>query len=153
MGMGIGGFDLWWLLVAGFGGGLVGSVAGLASLVSYPALLAVGVSAVSANVTNTAALVWSAAGSVWGFRPELSEQRRVVRRPRSRSSGRRPGRGILSAYDSEQRLQSDRTCPDRGRVTGRPGTSAPGLRPERRGHEPGVSYRWSRHAAGRGQPQ
>jgi hypothetical protein len=31
-----------WLALAGFGGGLLGSVAGLASLVSYPVLLAVG---------------------------------------------------------------------------------------------------------------
>lgn len=74
------GIDYIWLLLAGFGGGLAGSVAGLASLVSYPALLAVGVPAVSANVTNTMSLVWSAAGAVWGFRPELSDQARSVRR-------------------------------------------------------------------------
>ncbi len=58
--------DPFWLLLAGFGGGLSGSVAGLASLVSYPALLAAGLSPVSANVTNTVSLVFSSAGSVWG---------------------------------------------------------------------------------------
>jgi uncharacterized membrane protein YfcA len=63
-----------WLLLAGFGGGLSGSVAGLASLVSYPALLAVGVPPISANVTNTVSLVFSSAGSVWGSRPELKGQ-------------------------------------------------------------------------------
>jgi uncharacterized membrane protein YfcA len=62
-----------WLLLAGFGAGVTGSVAGLASVVSYPALLAVGLAPVAANVTNTVSLVFSAAGSVWGFRPELSE--------------------------------------------------------------------------------
>jgi uncharacterized membrane protein YfcA len=66
--------------LAGFGGGLSGSVAGLASLVSYPALLAAGLSPVSANVTNTVSLVFSSAGSVWGFRPELKGQGRTVRR-------------------------------------------------------------------------
>ncbi len=71
--------DPLWLLLAGFGGGLSGSVAGLASLVSYPALLAAGLSPVSANVTNTVALVFSSLGSVWGFRPELRGQGRTVR--------------------------------------------------------------------------
>lgn len=65
-----------WLLMAGFGAGLLGSVAGLASLLSYPALLAVGLAPVAANVTNTVSLVFGAAGSTWGFRPELNRERR-----------------------------------------------------------------------------
>ena len=40
------------LLVAGVVAGVAGSVAGLASLVSYPALLAVGLPALTANVTQ-----------------------------------------------------------------------------------------------------
>jgi uncharacterized protein len=64
-----------WLVPAGFGGGLAGSIAGLASLVSYPALLAVGLPPVTANVSNTVALVFSSIGSVSGSRPELSGQR------------------------------------------------------------------------------
>ena len=71
--------DPFWLLLAGFGAGLSGSVAGLASLVSYPALLAAGLSPISANVTNTVSLVFSSVGSVWGFRPELAGQARAVR--------------------------------------------------------------------------
>jgi uncharacterized protein len=67
-----------WLVLAGFGGGLTGSVAGLASLVSYPALLAVGLPPVTANVTNTVALVFSSIGSVSGSRPELIGQRRLA---------------------------------------------------------------------------
>lgn len=68
-----------WLVVAGVGGGLSGSIAGLASLVSYPALLAAGLPPVTANVTNTVALVFSSTGSVWGSLPELRGQRARVR--------------------------------------------------------------------------
>ena len=75
----MGGLDWLWLILAGFGGGLVGSVAGLASLVSYPALLAVGLPPVTANVSNTVALVFSSLGAVWGSRPELTGQRARVR--------------------------------------------------------------------------
>ena len=71
-----------WLLlvVAGVAGGLAGSIAGLASLTTYPALLAVGLGPVAANVTNTVALVFSSAGSVSGSRPELTGQGGRVRR-------------------------------------------------------------------------
>jgi len=41
--------ELAWLLLAGIGAGLTGSVAGLASLVSYPSLLAAGLPPVVAN--------------------------------------------------------------------------------------------------------
>jgi uncharacterized membrane protein YfcA len=63
------------LVLAGLGAGLIGSIAGLASLISYPALLATGLSPVSANVTNTVALVLSGVGSVSASRPELAGQR------------------------------------------------------------------------------
>ena len=64
------------LAVAGFAAGLIGSIAGLASLFSYPALLATGVPPVTANVTNTVALVLTGVGSVSASRPELAGQRR-----------------------------------------------------------------------------
>lgn len=62
-----------WLLlfVAGIAGGLTGSIAGLASVATYPALLAVGLPPVTANVTNTVALVFNGVGSILGSRPEL----------------------------------------------------------------------------------
>lgn len=63
------------LVVAGVAGGLSGSIAGLASLVTYPALLAIGLAPVTANVTNTVALVGSSVGSISGSRPELRGQR------------------------------------------------------------------------------
>lgn len=68
------------MFVAGVGGGLTGSIAGLASLVSYPALLAVGLPPVTANVTNTVSLTCSSLGSVLGSRPELRGQGVRVRR-------------------------------------------------------------------------
>lgn len=66
---------LLFLLVAGIGAGLTGSIAGLASLVSYPALLAVGLPPVSANVTNTIAMLGTTVGAAAGSRPELTGQR------------------------------------------------------------------------------
>lgn len=45
------------LVLAGVGTGLAGYLTGLASLVSYPALLAAGLSPVTANVSNTLGLV------------------------------------------------------------------------------------------------
>jgi uncharacterized membrane protein YfcA len=64
------------LLTAGVGAGLTGSIAGLASLVSYPALLATGIPPVTANVSNTVALVLNSVGSVSASRPELKGQGR-----------------------------------------------------------------------------
>ncbi|CAN5689180.1 sulfite exporter TauE/SafE family protein [soil metagenome] len=68
------------LVVAGIGGGLAGSIAGLASVTTYPALLAVGLPPVTANITNTVALVFNGIGSILGSRPELKGQgRRLLR--------------------------------------------------------------------------
>ncbi|MDA2813603.1 sulfite exporter TauE/SafE family protein [Nocardiopsis sp. RSe5-2] len=68
------------LVAAGFAAGLVGSVAGLASLFSYPALLAVGLPPIAANVTNTVGLFSTTVGSAAASRSELRGQRgRIVR--------------------------------------------------------------------------
>jgi uncharacterized membrane protein YfcA len=68
------------LVGAGIAAGLAGSMAGLASLFSYPALLAAGMPATAANVTNTVALTFSSLGSTAGSRPELTGQGPTVRR-------------------------------------------------------------------------
>ena len=68
------------LLVAGVAGGLAGSIAGLASVATYPALLATGLGPVAANVTNTVSLMAYTAGSVTGSRPELTGQAPRARR-------------------------------------------------------------------------
>jgi uncharacterized membrane protein YfcA len=62
------------LVVAGFGAGLTGSVAGMSSLISYPALLLTGLSPLHANVTNTVALVANSGGVALGSRTELKGQ-------------------------------------------------------------------------------
>lgn len=56
--------DLLFLGLAGFAAGLIGYITGLASVVSYPALLAVGIPPVVANMTNTVALVTVGVGSM-----------------------------------------------------------------------------------------
>jgi uncharacterized membrane protein YfcA len=74
----------WWeaafLAAAGVIGGLTGSIAGLASVATYPALLVVGLPPVTANMTNTVAMVFIAVDSVWGSRPELKGQGPWLRR-------------------------------------------------------------------------
>ncbi len=68
------------LCAAGILGGLCGSVAGLASVATYPALLLTGLAPVTANVTNTVSLVFTGVGSVWGSRPELAGQGPMLKR-------------------------------------------------------------------------
>ena len=67
------------LALAGVGAGITGSVVGIASLISYPALLAAGLPPVTANATNTVAVVASSVGSALGSRPELQGQADRVR--------------------------------------------------------------------------
>jgi len=74
------GADVVLLLAAGIVAGIAGSVAGLASLVSYPALLAVGLPPLTANVTNTVALVMYSISATTFSRRELAGQAGRVRR-------------------------------------------------------------------------
>ncbi|SFF31880.1 sulfite exporter TauE/SafE family protein [Blastococcus tunisiensis] len=69
-------WEFGFLVLAGVGAGLTGSIAGLASLISYPALLATGLPPITANVSNTVALVLNSVGSVSASRPELRGQAR-----------------------------------------------------------------------------
>jgi len=68
------------LLGAGTLAGAEGSAGGITSLVSYPALLGVGISPLPANVTQAVAFVASWPGSALGSRPELRGQARRLRR-------------------------------------------------------------------------
>src|SRR6202023_4118805 len=82
------------LIAAGVGGGIAASVASVASIVSYPALLALGLPPLAANVTNTMALVFCVPGAVLGARPELAGQcPRVVRFGAVMAAGGAPGGG------------------------------------------------------------
>ena len=66
------------LLLAGLGSGIVGYAAGLASLVSFPVLLALGVPPLTANVTNSVALTGVTLGGVASAQPELVGMRRRI---------------------------------------------------------------------------
>ncbi|MCO0832188.1 sulfite exporter TauE/SafE family protein [Fructobacillus sp. W13] len=74
--------DYWqhffFLLPMGVLAGIVSTTAGLASLVSYPALLAVGIPPLFANVTNTAALVMTGLGATVSSHKELGEHKKEL---------------------------------------------------------------------------
>ena len=68
------------LVLAGFGAGTVNAVAGGGSLITFPALLAVGLPPVTANVTNALAVTPGYFGAVAGSRHDLTgphQQRRT----------------------------------------------------------------------------
>ena len=68
------------LLLAGVGAGIVGFGAGLASLVSFPTLLALGLPPLTANITNSIALMGTTAGGLISAQPDLVGQRaRILR--------------------------------------------------------------------------
>ncbi len=61
---------------AGIVSGAINSIAFGGSLVSFPALVWLGVPPIIANATNTAALWVGSLGSAWGYRRELRDTRR-----------------------------------------------------------------------------
>ena len=60
-------------MLAGVGGGICGYLTGLASLVTYPALIAAGLSPVTANVSNTLGVLFIGIGSTISARGRLRE--------------------------------------------------------------------------------
>jgi uncharacterized membrane protein YfcA len=64
------------LLVAGLAAGIVNAIAGGGSLLTFPALIAVGLPAVSANVTNSISVSPGYVASVYGSRADLEGQER-----------------------------------------------------------------------------
>jgi uncharacterized membrane protein YfcA len=68
------------LVAAGVAAGIISTVVGLASVVSYPALLAIGLPPLAANMTNTVSLLFTGVGAAAGSRPELTGQATRVRR-------------------------------------------------------------------------
>ena len=68
------------LVAAGAAAGVLSTVVGLASVVSYPALLAIGLPPLAANMTNTVSLLFTGVGAAVGSRPELTGQVTRVRR-------------------------------------------------------------------------
>lgn len=71
--------DLLAVIGAGLGAGLVITAVGAGSLVSFPILLAVGLSPLVANVCNTVGLVPGGLSGSWGYRRELAGRAGLVR--------------------------------------------------------------------------
>jgi uncharacterized protein len=67
------------LAVAALGAGVVNGAAGGGTLISFPALLAVGYPALTANVTSTVGIWTGYLGGAAGFRRELANQRQRLR--------------------------------------------------------------------------
>lgn len=75
---------------------MVGSAGGIASLISYPVLLAVGIPAKPANVADTVAFVAGLPGAALGSRPELRGQLvRVIRLAPLSIAGSAAGAALL----------------------------------------------------------
>jgi uncharacterized membrane protein YfcA len=64
------------VFVAGMGAGTINTVVGSGTLITFPALLAVGLPPVTANVTNNVGLVPGYLVGAYGYRRELAGQRR-----------------------------------------------------------------------------
>ena len=66
-------FHLLGAFLAAFIAGLINSIAGGGSLVSFPMLVFLGLPPVIANATNTVGIWSGSLGSMWGFRAELRQ--------------------------------------------------------------------------------
>lgn len=67
-------------LLAAFVGGVMNGIAGGGTLVTFPAIIALGLSPLVANATSTIGLLPGAAGSMWGYRSHLAGARPWVLR-------------------------------------------------------------------------
>ena len=70
--------DLLALLGAGAAAGLINTVVGSGTLITFPTLLALGVPPVTANISNTVGLAPGSLSGAWATRSELDGQRRRV---------------------------------------------------------------------------
>jgi hypothetical protein len=66
--------------IAGVVAGVIGTAGGITTLVAYPALLAVGIPPLAANVTNSVAMLGSGLGSASRAAPDIEGQGSTIRR-------------------------------------------------------------------------
>ena len=73
-------FEALVVFLAGIGAGTINAVVGSGTLITFPALLAIGLPPVVANVSNTAGLAPGSLAAAYGYRRELRGQRgRLIR--------------------------------------------------------------------------
>lgn len=68
------------VVAAGFGAGLINTVVGSGSLITYPVMVVFGVPPVTANIANTVGLVPGSVAGSWGYRRELARLRPLLLR-------------------------------------------------------------------------
>ena len=68
-------YEALFVLLAGMGAGTINAVVGSGTLLTFPALLAVGIPPVLANVSNTVGLAPGTVAGAIGYRRELEGQR------------------------------------------------------------------------------
>lgn len=67
------------LVVTGFGAGVMNALAGGGTILTFPAMMLLGIGPLEANATSTVALVPGAAASLWGYRREVAAHRDWLR--------------------------------------------------------------------------
>jgi uncharacterized membrane protein YfcA len=67
-----------WVLIAlaSVGGGAINAAAGGGTLITFPAMLAAGMSPLAANMTSSIGMLMGTLGGAWSYRAELRHQRR-----------------------------------------------------------------------------
>jgi uncharacterized membrane protein YfcA len=66
-------------LCAGVAAGIANGIAGGGTFITFPTLLAMGATALEANVTTTVGVVPSYLGGIRGFRPDITQHRQLIR--------------------------------------------------------------------------
>lgn len=68
------------ILLAGFGAGLINTVVGSGSLITFPSLVLLGYNPLIANISNNIGLIGGGISGAWGYRREISGQAPLLRR-------------------------------------------------------------------------
>ena len=103
------------ILLAGLAAGLINTVVGSGTLITFPTLVALGVPPVTANVSNTVGLVPGSVSGAVGYRRELRGQRGRAVRLGSASLRRRAGRRAAPAGAAGGGVRGDRAGADPAR--------------------------------------
>lgn len=90
------------VLAAGVAAGTINTVVGSGTLITFPTLLAVGFSPITANVSNSLGLVPGSLSGTWGYRRELrGQKRRILRYGTASLLGGTAGALLLFVLPSE----------------------------------------------------